>query len=120
MFYYPNILLRYQETNLASFIWVGIEEIKRFNLALYKVCGKLSSGSIAGAGIDNDDARIDLLSANELQFPLPSNSALWNAVSKDEWRVHVKDTTSISVSLDDHCRAVWISNSAIILKFLEL
>jgi len=121
MFYYPNMLSRYQETSLASFIWVGIEEIKRFNLALYKVCGKLSSNSMAGAGInDNYDAQMDLLSASELQFPLPSSSALWNAVGKDEWIVHMKDITPVPVSLDDHCRAGWISNSAILIEFLEL
>lgn len=121
MFYYPTMLSRYQETSLASFIWVGIEEIKRFNLALYKVCGKVSSDIVAGAGIDDhDNAETDLLNASELQFPLPSSSALWSAIGKDEWIVHMKDTTPVPVSLDDHCRAGWISNSAILIEFLEL
>ncbi|KAJ5548347.1 hypothetical protein N7513_005581 [Penicillium frequentans] len=120
MFYYPNILSRYQETSLASFTWVGIEEMKRFNLALYKVCGKLSSDSIAGAGIHGDDAEMALLSATELQFPLPSSPALWNAIGKDEWIVHMKDSTPAPVSLNDHCQADWISNFARLLESLEL
>ncbi|KAJ5640139.1 uncharacterized protein N7484_008001 [Penicillium longicatenatum] len=117
MFYYPNILSRYHEAGLASFIWVGIEEIKRFNVALYKVCGKSSSLSLVGAGMDHNDAERGLMSANELQFPLPSNTALWNSVGKDEWIVHMKDTTP--VSLDDNCQADWISNFARILEIIE-
>lgn len=120
LFYYPNILSRYQETSLASFTWVGIEEMKRFNLALYRVCGKLSSNSIAGAGIGDNGAEVNLLSATELQFPLPSSSALWNAVGKDEWIVHMKDSTPVPISFDDHCQADWISNFARILESLEL
>ncbi|KAJ6115354.1 hypothetical protein N7486_001132 [Penicillium sp. IBT 16267x] len=118
MFYYPNILSRYQEANLASFIWVGIEEVKRFNVALYKVCGKLSSLGVVGASIDDNDVENLLMSASELQFPPPSNNALWNSVGKNEWMVHMKDTTP--VSLDDHCQADWLSNFARILEFFDL
>jgi hypothetical protein len=117
MFYYPNILSRYHDAGLASFIWVGVEEIKRFNVALFKVCGKLSSLSVVGTGMDDNDAERRLMSASELQFPPPSNNALWNAVGKDEWIVHMKDTTP--VSLDDNCQADWISNFARMLEFIE-
>lgn len=38
MLYYPNMLARYCEPDQPSYVWVSIEEVKRFNIALYKVC----------------------------------------------------------------------------------
>lgn len=116
MFYYPNILARYGETDPASFVWVGIEEVKRFNLALYKVCGRVSGSSMRDrSGTDNDAA---LLTASELQFPLPGNPPLWNAVSKNEWTANMKEEGL--VSFNDDCQASWISNFAVVLGSLDL
>lgn len=81
MLFYPNMLARYKEADLPSFVWVGIEEAKRFSLALYKLCAKLSSPSPYDR---------PLLHASELQFPLPSNEPLWNSVEKDEWEANAK------------------------------
>lgn len=118
MFYYPNIIAKYEEADLASFVWVCVEEIKQFNIALYKVCGKASSSSIRD-GIHRDNNAVwSLLTAGELQFPLPSNIPLWNSVSADEWMVVGRDEKL--VSLVDDCREKWISNSAEILEFFRL
>lgn len=105
MLFYPNMLARYKEADLPSFVWVGIEEAKRFSLALYKLCAKLSSPS-------PDDR--PLLHASELQFPLPSNEPLWNSVEKDEWEANAKGENMISLKYD--FQEKWVSNFADVLE----
>ncbi|KAL6229743.1 hypothetical protein BDW75DRAFT_224525 [Aspergillus navahoensis] len=107
MLFYPNMLARYKETDLPSFVWVGIEEVKRFSMALYKLCAKVSSSSA-------DDS--SLLHARELQFPLPSNDPLWNSVGRDDWEANARD--SDIVSMKDDLQEKWISNFADVLDFL--
>lgn len=109
MFFYPNMLTRYKEADLPSFVWVSIEEVKRFNIALYKLCAKLSSYSTTDS---------PLLHASELQFPLPSNDALWNSIGRDEWEANAKEENTISMK--DDFQAKWISNFADVLDFLGL
>ncbi|KNG89857.1 hypothetical protein ANOM_001750 [Aspergillus nomiae NRRL 13137] len=53
----------------GRFIWVGIEEVKRFALALYKVCRRCRV----------DDVK--LLSLADLQFAMPDSDELWHASS---------------------------------------
>ncbi|KAL4862773.1 hypothetical protein BDV12DRAFT_178375 [Aspergillus spectabilis] len=106
MFFYPNMLAKYKEADLPSFVWVGIEELKRFSMALYKLCAKVSSFST-----DNSP----LLHARDLQFPLPSNDPLWNSVKRNEWEANATDET---ISLKDNFQAKWISNVADVLNFL--
>ncbi|KAJ5151305.1 uncharacterized protein N7482_010557 [Penicillium canariense] len=118
MFAYPNILAQYQEANLASFVWVSVEEIKRFNIALYKVCRKASSSNVTDGNQRGTSAVRSLLTASELQFPLPENCPLWNATSKDEWTALMKDEKF--VSLYDDCQEKWISNFAQVLEFFEI
>jgi hypothetical protein len=109
MFFYPSMLARYKEADLPSFVWVGIEEVKRFNIALYKFCAKLSSS--------NREDR-PLLPASELQFPLPSNNPLWNSVERDEWEANWKEEHM--VPLNDDFQGKWISKFADVLEFLGL
>ncbi|GAD98057.1 hypothetical protein PVAR5_6745 [Paecilomyces variotii No. 5] len=68
MFHYSNILATCEGPGPRSFVWVCIEEIKRFNLALYK-----------------------------LQFPLPNNTPLWNATGKGEWLAVIKEERFICI-----------------------
>ncbi|OJJ65849.1 hypothetical protein ASPBRDRAFT_60199 [Aspergillus brasiliensis CBS 101740] len=107
MFSYPNMLAKYKETDLPPFVWVGVEEFKRFNISLYKLCGQLSS---AGPGDK------PLLSASELQFPLPSNDPMWNSTGKEDWHAYAKEENM--VSLNNEFREKWISKCADILGFL--
>ena len=109
MFFYPNMLARYKEADLPSFVWVGVEEVKRFNIALYKLCARLSSSS-------PEDR--PLLAASELEFPLPSNDPLWNSVERDEWEAYAKEEST--VSLNDDVQARWISKFADVLESLML
>ncbi|KAJ5211075.1 hypothetical protein N7491_010892 [Penicillium cf. griseofulvum] len=118
MFYYPNILAKYEEADLDSFVWICIEEIKRFNVALYKVCGKARNSSIRDGSHVGTDSVWSSLTAGELQFPVPNNCSLWHAVSRDEWTAFAKNEKL--VSLDDTCQEKWISNFAEVLEVFVL
>jgi hypothetical protein len=113
MSYYPNMLARYREVDLSTFVWVCIEEIKRFELALFRVCGKLT-----GEGLGSEGQGCELLfRAEELQFPLPRNCLLWHAVTQDQWRPAVEDGALIDIrNLEED---TWISNCAGLLNFLS-
>lgn len=112
MFHYPNILERYREVDVFTYVWVCIEEVKRFDLALYKVCGKLTG---LGSGGNLDVGGSSLFSAEELQFPMPNNCSLWHAVGRDQW---ISALEGKLVDLDDLAQDSWISNSAGLLNFL--
>ncbi|KAJ5338062.1 hypothetical protein N7452_004790 [Penicillium brevicompactum] len=112
MFHYPNILERYREVDVFTYVWVCIEEVKRFDLALYKVCGKLTG---LGSGGNLDEGASSLFSAEELQFPMPNNCSLWHAVGRDQW---ISALEGKLVDLDDLAQDSWISNSAGLLNFL--
>lgn len=118
MFYYPNMLTRFKEVGLASFAWVCTEEVKRFNLALYKACGKLSSTNSINGSQHSHDPTDSLISAGDLQFPLPENDPLWNATGKSEWLVLVQDENTLRV--DDNYQEPWISSMAGVFEHLGL
>ncbi|KAL4813762.1 hypothetical protein BDW67DRAFT_192677 [Aspergillus spinulosporus] len=121
MLSYPNMLARYDTNNLPSYVWVSIEEIKRFNMALYRVYTPL----------DNHDAHRGQgqprLRPCDLQFPLPSNTLLWNAVDKAEWRsvVAAGEGMYASADADAYCKSLlnstlkeeWISNFADVIQW---
>ncbi|OQD89389.1 hypothetical protein PENANT_c002G06731 [Penicillium antarcticum] len=109
MFSYPDMLGRYKEADLPSFVWVGIEEVKRFDIALYKLGTKLN--------ISGSEGR-DLLTASELEFPLPSNDLLWHSTERHEWEAYAKEENM--VSLKDDLHAKWISNFADMLESFGL
>ncbi|KAL6233630.1 hypothetical protein BDW75DRAFT_251913 [Aspergillus navahoensis] len=120
MLYYPNMLNRFCQDDLASYVWIGIEEVKRFNIALFKVCRAFSNvseqdGSINGLDIAGASRR---LRAHDLQFPLPRNTPLWNAVSKEEWESAATEEVYRN-NLNNTLEVEWISNSANILELIE-
>lgn len=75
VFYYPSMLERYQEVDSMACIWIGVEEMGRLGLAMYKV----SSLCRAGSGLDDTEGR--LLELSDLQFPVPDSRQLWDAKS---------------------------------------
>ncbi|EIT73096.1 hypothetical protein AO1008_08617 [Aspergillus oryzae 100-8] len=115
MLYYPNMLSRYGQNDLASLVWIGIEEIKRFNIALFKVCRAFSSSGEQGSSIDTSWR----LYARDLQFPLPRNTPLWAATSREEWDSAAPDDV-YGISLNDTLEAEWISKSADVLELTEI
>lgn len=122
MFYYPNVLARYEQNDLASYVWICIEEVKRFNLALYRVCRASSSSDIhdkSGRQYSVTGEASCELTADELQFPMPKNDPLWNAVRKEEWEPSVNDDFR-PARLYDSMEEEWISKSADFLRFIGL
>jgi hypothetical protein len=118
MLYYPNMLARYCRNDLPSYVWVSIEEVKRFNIALYKVC-TACSGKGGGTGVlDTTKASSRELRAQDLQFPLPKNTPLWNAVGRADW-VSVATEEVHRLALDETLEHEWISKSAHVLEALD-
>lgn len=122
LFYYPNILARFQQNDLASYVWICIEEVKRFNLALYKTCRALSGFSAHEKNDGQHGVACEAscgLTADELQFPMPKNDPMWNAMRKEEWESAIADDFD-STRLYDTMEEEWISNSAELLRFIGL
>ncbi|KAI9373857.1 hypothetical protein BJX61DRAFT_357486 [Aspergillus egyptiacus] len=118
LLHYPNMLARFSQNDLPSYVWVSIEEVKRFNVALYRICRTLSEqydrSSIDGRVTDDSSvtgARAQRLSARDLQFPMPRNTPLWNAVSKEVWDAAATEDVFCH-NLEDTQEEQWISRSA--------
>ncbi|RAH85803.1 hypothetical protein BO86DRAFT_354690 [Aspergillus japonicus CBS 114.51] len=119
---YPNMLNRYCQDDPATYVWVSVEEVKRFNLALFRACRAFTSATKQkSTGQDTaDEARAAsrTLQVCDLQFPWPRNTPLWNAVGKAEW--HSATTEDVfRHSQHDTVEEEWISNSAGFLEVID-
>ncbi|OJJ52755.1 hypothetical protein ASPSYDRAFT_51442 [Aspergillus sydowii CBS 593.65] len=115
MLHYPNMLARYCDSDLPAYVWVSIEEVKRFNIALYRVCKLCSEQRSGTADCDIIRGSRRRLRAQDLQFPLPRNTRLWNAVDKAGWEYAATEDV-FRHRLDDTMKDEWISNSALVLE----
>ncbi|OGM48303.1 C6 and C2H2 transcription factor [Aspergillus bombycis] len=79
LFYYPNMLAQHHSSAPIALIWVNVEEIKRFGLALYKIC-RLCTRS-ASTERDGSDKPSELLTLADLDFCMPDSDEMWNAPS---------------------------------------
>ncbi|KAL4800403.1 hypothetical protein BDV19DRAFT_352931 [Aspergillus venezuelensis] len=120
MLYYPKILARYRYDHDISgdlpYIWVGVEEHKRFNLTLYKVSKTLSSQpSTTDTNPDNW-----YLHPSELQFPLPKNERLWHASTREEWASAAAEDEQEGDRVNPYNlkESEWISKSAALLRLI--
>ena len=116
MFYYPRILQQYQEPAIAQYMLVSIEEVKRFNIALYKVCTTIYGSTALSQMVDGASMGNILLTADELQFPLPENHELWDAGTQSEW-----DRALEGMSVDglgEYREEEWISKQARMMHVL--
>lgn len=95
------MLTRYHDIDNATCIWVGVEEVKRFALALFKISNLCQDGA----------ARLAL---SELQFPAPDNNDVWRATSRQERQVSVskRGETGIPEEVNED---KWISECGEIL-----
>ncbi|KAL2836311.1 hypothetical protein BJY01DRAFT_238323 [Aspergillus pseudoustus] len=103
--YYPNMLAR-------------IEEVKRFNIALYKICTACSEQECWTEGLNSTKAPRRRLRAADLQLPLPKNTRLWKAVDKAEWVFAATDDV-YHHRLGDALEGEWISRVANVLEIEE-
>ncbi|KAL2787200.1 hypothetical protein BJX66DRAFT_17231 [Aspergillus keveii] len=107
IFYYPRMLERYLGVNDITCIWVGVEEIKRLGLALYKV--SRLCGDHSGSDQRDEDGR--LLRLSDLRLPVPDSRHLWDAYSNAELsRLLQIDGGTRPGRLDGSQEANWISN----------
>ncbi|KAL4894265.1 hypothetical protein BDV59DRAFT_207291 [Aspergillus ambiguus] len=109
MFQYANMLARYTPDDPAEYVWVGVQEVTRFDLALYRLCkyhGFEKHTMVPGWQ----------LTADELHFPMPKNEALWNAKGKNEWTDASRNMDWID--LGDIMRTEWIAKSAELLQLI--
>jgi hypothetical protein len=99
------MLGRYQDIDSVTCIWVGVEEIKRFALALYKVCR--ISGRVCRNKADDPDG-LQLLRLSDMRFPIPDSNQLWEAESNPELS-NLLAKTYRDANLERRRDAKWIS-----------
>ncbi|CAG8334358.1 unnamed protein product [Penicillium nalgiovense] len=113
IFYYPNMLTRYHHVESITCMWVGVEEIKRFGLALYKVSRLCGRGGCLGES-DETDGR--LLRLSDLQFPMPAKKNLWDAGSNAELARLLLIYSRREDKSDEPRGTTWISQSGVLLE----
>lgn len=104
--------------DVGPFNWVIVEEVKHFNLALFKVWKTFGKASKHGIGIDILQTALSEnwgLEPHDLQFPLPKNVQLWNAKSKEGW-LAIGAEKMEGPDRNDTLVSEWISNSAEVLE----
>ncbi|OOF90658.1 hypothetical protein ASPCADRAFT_178619 [Aspergillus carbonarius ITEM 5010] len=118
LFYYPRMLERYHRTiTSVPCIWVGVEELKRLGLAMYKV-SRLCGGQLE----DEDDSKV--LRLSDLQFAFPDSRRLWEAPSNSELSrlLQIEATQrrgGCRVQLDSRDEGNWISTCGRLLDGVE-
>jgi hypothetical protein len=117
MFYYPNTLSLHSSSAPLALIWVSVEEIKRFGLALYKLCKLCACARDQGANYGGNDTAVpatkasSLLTLAELDFCMPDSDELWNAPA-DAPSELFKSTALQQISRDNRDSEGWISRAA--------
>ncbi|KAL4863312.1 hypothetical protein BDV12DRAFT_189777 [Aspergillus spectabilis] len=110
MFHYPSILAQFRAAHLASYIWLCTEEIKRFNITLFRV-GRRFSGS--------SDQSTPRVRPEELQFPPPAHDEPWNAVCQEDWNTVLAKSARKIDEFDGPLENFWISNSAALVQSID-
>ncbi|KAF9252751.1 hypothetical protein DTO013E5_9667 [Penicillium roqueforti] len=114
IFYYPNMLLQHDADAPLALVYVSVEEIKRFGLALYKVCRLSTPTSFDLSGEFSNGGRNDLLTLADLSFCMPDSDELWNAPLGGESEVLNKSDSS-AVGRDNGDAKNWISQASALL-----
>ncbi|KAL5042406.1 hypothetical protein BDW71DRAFT_217004 [Aspergillus fruticulosus] len=112
IFSYPNMLAHQSAITTPALLWVTVEEIKRFGLALYKVCRMTSCVVSAAAHADGD--RSELLTLADLCFGLPDSDEVWNIPPGTGTEVF-RNIASQSKLRDNLDPTGWISQSSSVL-----
>ncbi|KAJ5177848.1 uncharacterized protein N7500_000547 [Penicillium coprophilum] len=121
MFFYPSILAQFiPGVDPNVFIWLGIEEVKRFDLCLYRVC---KHARVHDTKLSEDAPNFSprpgpqspsgsLLSLTDLQFAVPSSDELWHATSD----LAAKLAGNEAAYTNDNIEENWISQTARLLQ----
>ncbi|KAL4885420.1 hypothetical protein BJY04DRAFT_230963 [Aspergillus karnatakaensis] len=127
IFHYPTMLAHYLPSEVIPYVWNMVEEAKRFGIALYRVCKLIEPcerdeprQQLQARGEDTPRAPQGWqLTANELQFPLPSSDFLWNSTSETEW-ISGSVVELELIRSGDTLESEWISNSAELLRVVGM
>lgn len=121
MFFYPSILAQFRPgVDPDVFIWLGIEEVKRFDLSLYRVCrhSRVRDAELLGDALNYGPRRgpqspsKSLLSLTDLQFAVPDSDDLWHATSD----LAVKIARNEAAYTHENTEEYWISQTAQVLQ----
>ncbi|KAI9373619.1 hypothetical protein BJX61DRAFT_502094 [Aspergillus egyptiacus] len=77
LFSCPSILTQHSSATPLTLVWLSMEEIKRFGLALYKVCRMSACPKATGAHVSS--AGSELLTLEDLSFSMPDSDQAWNS-----------------------------------------
>ncbi|KAL4893692.1 hypothetical protein BDV59DRAFT_176962 [Aspergillus ambiguus] len=83
LFHYPNMLTQHTFSAPIALVWVSVEELKRFGLALYKLCRLCSQHCQPTKAVKGDSGtgtglRNKLLTLADLDFCMPDSDEIWN------------------------------------------
>lgn len=121
MFFYPSILAQFKPgVDPDVFIWLGIEEVKRFGLSLYRVCrhARVCDTKLLEDAPDFSPRRGprspdgSLLSLADLQFAVPDSDGLWHATSDLAAKIRGNEAAYTNENIEDN----WISQTARVLQ----
>lgn len=112
IFSYPNMLLQHEDHAPLALVYMNVEEIKRFGLALYKVSRLSTSFDLTGESSNSD--RKELLTLADLSFCMPDSDDLWNAPLGGEPAV-LNKSDSVAVGRDNGDAKNWISQASALL-----
>lgn len=87
LFNYPNMLARFHSSDSIALVWMSVEEIKRFGLALYKLCRLCTRSDSTNKSGSSSGLRNELLTLRDLDFCMPDSDEVWNTLpgSGTEW-----------------------------------
>lgn len=104
MLSYPKMLAQYPTETPITMIWVGVEEMKRFSLALYRVAHMCTT-------VDRNEIISEkLLTTADLSFSMPYSDEVWNLPKGSDVRPLVKAIAQTRQNENlDHQK--WISTS---------
>ncbi|CAG8388286.1 unnamed protein product [Penicillium salamii] len=104
IFSYPEMLNQYPAGTPITMIWVGVEEMKRFALALYKVTHICTT-------VDRQaNASEKLMTVADLAFSMPYSDETWSLSKETEGQTLSKATAQASQKRDGD-NEKWINSS---------
>jgi hypothetical protein len=98
-----------------ALVYVSVEEIKRFGLALYKVCRLSTPTSFDFSGECYNGGKTDLLTLADLSFCMPDSDILWDAPLGAVSEILNKSDAHV-VRRDNGDAKTWISQASALLR----
>lgn len=120
MFFYPTVQSQFRpEVDPEVLIWLGIEEVKRFDLSLYRLYRQTRLDDTVLEDTANFNSRCgprpldgNLLSLADLQFAVPDRDELWHVPSE----LAAKIAENTAAYIDKNGEENWISQTARVLE----